>query len=655
MAIYDIGIVIVNYNVRHFLDQCLKSIYNSVTENLKIEVWVVDNASLDGSVPFLREQYPDVHLIANDTNVGFSAANNQAIKQMQSEFVLLLNPDTVLEEDTLQQCHTFMRNHADAGALGVKMIDGAGNFLPESKRKVPNLWNSFCKLSYLSDIFPNSRWFSGYNLGYLSEDKTHEIEVLCGAFMFIRQATLDKTGLLDESFFMYGEDIDLSYRIIQAGFKIHYFPETSIIHFKGESTKKSSLNYVKTFYGAMHIYVKKHYGAGNAAMFARIISFAISIRALLSGFSRVWTKLGVPVAEGVIIWFLLCHLKHVWASYHFHNASYYDETAIDQVFIAYSLIWIFFLWAGGHYDEAKNKYQAVFYILLGTLIILLGYALLPESLRMSRVIILLGTAVAISVGLFSTFLSRLWGNYSGIEKSKANIAIVASKPKAEKLLNVIHSSDVQPDNVHFISVDNNTEDAWYTNTLDNLPLVVKTLKIDEVIYSSEDMSMKDIIKSMTLLRSRASFKIGGDDSLSIIGSSSRHQQGELYSLDVSYRLNQPAFLRYKRLLDIILAIICIPVFPVLWVLNAMNFRLIGNIFKVLKGTRTWVGYGGDADDYGFLPELRQGIIKYPVSTKVILYSQDHFKIMNMTYAKDYNLLTDLNVFWKNVYKLSNNN
>ncbi|MBK9743677.1 MAG: glycosyltransferase family 2 protein [Saprospiraceae bacterium] len=161
MFTHDIGIVIVNYNVRHFLIQCLQSVRHSHTNNLKIDVWVVDNASVDGSQALISQNFPEVHLIANEKNVGFSAANNQAIREMNAKYVLLLNPDTVLEEDTLQKCFAFMEEHTDAGAVGVRMIDGSGKFLPESKRKIPDLWNSFCKLTFLSDLFPSSKLFVG--------------------------------------------------------------------------------------------------------------------------------------------------------------------------------------------------------------------------------------------------------------------------------------------------------------------------------------------------------------------------------------------------------------------------------------------------------------------------------------------------------------
>jgi O-antigen biosynthesis protein len=207
----------------------------------------------------IREKFSDVILIANRKNLGFSSANNQGLKISNGKYALILNPDTVLQEDTLKKCFLFMEQHPNAGSLGVKMIDGKGNFLPESKRSLPTPLVAFYKIFGLSALFPKSRIFGRYHLGYLNKDDINSIEILPGAFMFIRKSVLDQIGLLDETFFMYGEDIDLSYRIIQAGFENYYFPETTIINYKGESTKKQSVNYVIVFYNAMIIFARKHF------------------------------------------------------------------------------------------------------------------------------------------------------------------------------------------------------------------------------------------------------------------------------------------------------------------------------------------------------------------------------------------------------------
>ena len=216
----DLSIVIVNYNVKHFLQQCLQSVLDA-SKNIDAEIFVVDNKSVDGSVEMVRQNFPSVTLIANQENLGFSKANNLAIRQSTGEYVLLLNPDTVVQEDTFEKCLQYARSKKDLGGLGIKMIDGSGAYLPESKRGLPSPWTAFYKMLGLSSLFPKSKKFSRYYLGHLSKDENNEIEILSGAFMFMKKACLDKVGLLDEDFFMYGEDIDLSYRILKGCYSNH--------------------------------------------------------------------------------------------------------------------------------------------------------------------------------------------------------------------------------------------------------------------------------------------------------------------------------------------------------------------------------------------------------------------------------------------------
>ena len=255
---FKISVIIVNYNVEFFLEQCLNSVQKALN-NINGQVFVVDNNSIDGSVDMVERKFPHYNLIANKDNKGFSKANNQAILLSDAEYILLLNPDTVVEEDTFSKVIDFMDNHPEAGGLGVRMLDGKGKFLPESKRGLPTPKVAFYKIFGLSKIFPKSKKFGQYHAGHLSEFETNEIDILSGAFMLMRSEALDKVGLLDEAFFMYGEDIDLSYRIQKGGYKNYYYPETRIIHYKGESTKKSSVNYVFVFYRAMIIFAEKHF------------------------------------------------------------------------------------------------------------------------------------------------------------------------------------------------------------------------------------------------------------------------------------------------------------------------------------------------------------------------------------------------------------
>jgi GT2 family glycosyltransferase len=257
--------------------------------NIEAEILVIDNNSSDGSKDFFAGKFPEVHFIWHDENIGFAKANNLALQECSGEYVLFLNPDTILPEDCLEKCTSFLEAQTTQSALGVRMIDGSGNFLRESKRGFPSPSTSLFKLAGLAKLFPHSKIFARYYLGNLDEHKNQEIDVLAGAFMMIPKKILDEVGSFDESFFMYGEDIDLSYRIQKAGYKNYYFADSTIIHFKGESTKKGSLNYVRMFHKAMMLFVKKHYK--KARLFSILMRIGIACNAVLSGIGNLFKKI----------------------------------------------------------------------------------------------------------------------------------------------------------------------------------------------------------------------------------------------------------------------------------------------------------------------------------------------------------------------------
>jgi len=274
---YDkkISIIIVNDNACYFIEQCLTSVYAAI-DYMDVEIFVVDNNSTDDSVELLRSQFPKAVFIENKDNPGFPEANNQVIRQCTGEFILLLNPGTVIGEETIRTLCFFMDEHPNAGAVGVKMLDGHGNYLPESKRSFPSPWVLFCKIFGLNRLLPKSKLFARYSLLYLNPDKQHKVDVLSSTFMLLRHEALDKTGLLDESFHMYGEDIDLSYRMTLNGYKNYYLPER-ILYYKGEDRK-----YMNALYDAMLNFHKKYYPR-YSWLIHLFIRLAIGFKALRGG------------------------------------------------------------------------------------------------------------------------------------------------------------------------------------------------------------------------------------------------------------------------------------------------------------------------------------------------------------------------------------
>jgi N-acetylglucosaminyl-diphospho-decaprenol L-rhamnosyltransferase len=280
---YQLSVVIVSYNVRDYLEQCLRSLIKSIGD-IKAEIFVVDNASADGSIPYLKRLFPSIQFIENLDNKGFARANNQAIRRAKGEFILLLNPDTIVAEDTITTCVNFLQSNANAGGLGVRMLKINGEFAYESRRGLPSPFTAFCKMTGLCQRYPYSRTFGKYYLRYQDERKVNKIDIISGAFACFRHSVLKQVGLLDEDFFMYGEDIDLSYRVLKAGYQNYYIPN-SIIHYKGESTEKSSFRYVHAFYKAMLIFFNKHYGHYRI-WFSIPIRTAIYTKALFAYFKQ---------------------------------------------------------------------------------------------------------------------------------------------------------------------------------------------------------------------------------------------------------------------------------------------------------------------------------------------------------------------------------
>lgn len=303
-----LSVIIVNYNVKYYLDQCIRSVLRAFEEmNTPAEIIVVDNHSADGSVDYLEQRYPQklfpmVRFVRSAHNLGFARANNIAIRQSRGEYVLLLNPDTIVGENALKASVDFMDVHEDAGAVGVRMLGAQGRRAMESRRGLPTPMVSFFKMLGFCNRWPHHRLFGKYYMGYLPWDEPSQIEVVSGAYCMLRRKALDEVGLLDEDFFMYGEDIDLSYRVLKGGYHNYYLP-VDILHYKGESTQKSSFRYVHVFYEAMLIFFRKHY-SGMTFLLSLPIKTAIYAKALMALVGmlsdRMRKSLGffAPSAEG---------------------------------------------------------------------------------------------------------------------------------------------------------------------------------------------------------------------------------------------------------------------------------------------------------------------------------------------------------------------
>lgn len=650
-----LSVIVVNYNVQHFLEQCLHSVRKAVS-GIETEVFVVDNNSIDGSVEMVREKFPEVILIANKENTGFAKANNQAIRIAKGEYVLLLNPDTVVEENTFRKVVDFMDSHADAGGLGVQMIDGKGNFLPESKRGLPTPAVAFYKIFGLSKLFPRSKTFGRYHLGFLDRNETHSVDVLSGAFMLMRKTALDKVGLLDEDYFMYGEDIDLSYRIILGGYKNYYYHDTRIIHYKGESTKKSSVNYVFVFYRAMVIFAKKHFSQSSAGLFSFLINIAIWLRAGAAVAARFIKAAALPAFDAAIILAGMYFVKDFYEEKVklSEQGGYFQNELVNIFFPLYTFVWIISVYFSGGYDKPVRLLKIMRGILVGTVGILVVYSLLPELYRFSRAMILFGAGLSMISLTFSRLLFhalRLKGmrmDAGGPQR----VVIAGSTAECNRVKNLMAQTGITPGFTGFVSTDSSEGGSAFLGRFDQLADVVTIYSIDEVIFCAKDISAQEIIDRMAQLGDsrRVAYKIAPPESLSIIGSNSIDTAGDLYVIDLN-SVSKPVNKRNKRVFDFGMALLLLATFPVIMWTQKSPFRFVANVFAVLFGIKSWIGYAPTSDQNIHLPKIKSGILNPAEVLPEKQRTEDITKRLNLLYAKDYKLENDFNVMRKAFRKL----
>jgi GT2 family glycosyltransferase len=652
-----LSVIIVSYNVRYFLEQCLHSV-DKACEGLDTEIFVVDNASVDGSGAMLTNKFPDVNLILNKTNVGFAIANNIAIREAKGEYILLLNPDTVVESDTFRQVIAFMDEHPEAGGLGVKMVDGKGKFLPESKRGLPTPDVAFYKIFGLSALFPKSKMFGRYHLGFLDKDQVNKVDVLSGAFMLLRSEALAKTGLLDETFFMYGEDIDLSYRLTQAGYSNYYFPLTRIIHYKGESTRKGSLNYVFVFYNAMIIFARKHFSQKNARLFSTLIHVAIYLRAAFALMHRVLRNIALPVIDALLIFGGMYLITNYWEQHNlYREVQHYPLEFFAIAIPVYIIAWLFSVYIAGGYDRPVRLLRIFGGLLAGTLIILVFYALLPEHYRFSRALIILGSLWS----LLSMQLLRLilyWLNVPGfklgIDRNR-RFVIIGEEEEAERVADLLRKTFINPGFIGLINPNGSgSANPGVIGHLAQLSDIISIYAIDEVIFCAKDIPAQVIIDKMSDFQSRqVDFKIAPPESLSIIGSNSISTTGDLYVIDIN-SISKINNRRNKRLLDILTCFMFLAISPLAIFIMHKPLRFIVNIFLVLAGFRSWIGYcPADPTEHQKLPRIKPGILNPTdvYSNKTI--SADAILRLNMLYVRDYKPLNDLQIIVRAFRKLGN--
>ena len=638
-----LSVVIVNYNVKHYLRQCLVSLF-AAAEGIETEVFVVDNNSNDGSVEMLRSLFPQVKVIANSDNVGFAAANNQALRQAVGDYVLLLNPDTILQHDTLTTCIDFIKARPRCGGVSVKMINGEGVYLKESKRGFPSPRTSFYKISGLINLLPHHPTVAAYYMGHLPDNETSVVDVLPGAFIMLRRNVLQEVGLLDESYFMYGEDIDFSWRIHLAGYDNHYLPATRILHYKGESTRKGSMNYVYTFYNAMSIFVQRYFSGTGAKTYNLLIQFAIWLRAAMAMLRRFASRVALPLFDFVCFVLLFVLTKEVWSTYWAANVNYYPPVYTRLLLPLYALVLVFFTWLSGGYDKPLKYSRIVRGIVVGGLALLVFYSLLDESMRYSRAILLIGTIASIVAAMLTRFVLGLLNvdGYQMWSTRRRDYLIVGSEQERQHLRNAFDRIGIVPRSIKEIDAD------MLRNMLSKSEMPHHA---DEVVFCTPSVPYSLFIDAIEAWHTaRLSFRTAPAYDDIIIGGNYVHSTESIYA-DESYAIAEKHHQRNKRIIDILVAAMLLLFSPVFFIFQKRKRDYFSDCWSVLVGRKTWVGYSLDHNEHAVspLPHLKSAVF----TTRD---QMPHVKTPDLTrldsdYARHYNALTDVVIIAKNISRI----
>lgn len=617
-------------------------------KNMEGEIFVIDNNSTDGSNNFFSDKFSGVNFIWNTENEGFARASNKALKRASGNYILFLNPDTVVPEDCFEKCISFIKSQNDAVACGIKMIDGAGKFLKESKRAFPSPITSLYKLSGLTKLFPKSKIFSKYHLGFLDENENHEADVLAGAFMMMPKKILDRVGGFDENFFMYGEDVDLSYRIQKAGYKNFYFAQSSIIHFKGESTKKGSLNYVKLFYKAMSIFVKKHYGGTKAGVFNFLIQSAIFLRAGIAAIARFLKWIGLPVIDAGIILMSFWFVKFLWSAFIKREVNYSPNMLIIA-FPAFTLLFLAASYFAGLYDNGYKQSRLNKSTATAILVLLAAYSLLPESLRFSRGILLFGSLSAFFLMTVVRLLLLRWDIIeSAAENDEINQTVIAGTENDFNEVNALLQKAGMQERVLGRIEPGEATELKTIGSFNNLSGLLQLYPVKEIIFCEGKLSFKKIIEVLPHLPPHLRIKLYAAGLHTLIGSRSKNEAGNYISKDSGFRLTQPVSRRNKTLADVIIAFLFLITFPLHLIIKSRPLLFLENVLSVLFLEKTWIGYALQEKD---LPGLKPGVLTttgLPAALNTLPDKSLH--ATDTLYAKSFHILIDIKIVWLN-YKL----
>ena len=596
----DLSVIIVNYNVKEFLQNLLHSIEKS-SSNISKEIIVIDNASDDGSVEVIKEKFPSIKLIENKINFGFGRANNQGLAISKGKYILFINPDCIVSEDTVINMISFFESHTECGLAGCKILNSDGTLQLACRRSFPGPWTSFTKVTGLSNLFPKSRIFARYNLTYLDENKTYEVDAVSGSFMMIRREVYEKVGGFDEQFFMYGEDLDLCYRIQKSGFKVFYVHTTQVIHYKGESTKRSNLDETKLFYDAMHLFVKKH--LSSFPLVELILRTAIGFRKLFAFLGKRKLSLYTAIAD-----FIFFNLSLFIAEQFYKNVTNwvgFDPDAYLVVYTVPALLQIFVSMLSGVYRKDEVSVLRNFGAIIISFLFITSATFFFKQYAFSRAVVLITFILFLIVTtLYRIFLKLFFKLGIKLDGSlNRRTVIVGTDEEAVKLAQKIKQ---QKADVHsyigligktHLEIGKEVNGFSVVGSIGNIKNVFAERKINEVIFSSEEISYAEMMSIVSASKNRnVDFKIVGSDMNFVVGKSSVSMLDDIPLVEVNYNISSSAVRTIKVIFDYVFSFTALlSLYPLIYLVTKLSgketdFRkFILSIPSVLSGRNSLVG------------------------------------------------------------------
>ncbi len=634
----DISVVIVNYNVKDYLYKCLNSIINS-NGNLKIEIIVVDNNSTDGSIEFLQTKFNDVIFVPLNQNLGFGKANNIGIKKSVGKYILLLNPDTLIEDNTLINLYQFMENNIEVGVSTCKILNGDGSFQESCRRGFPTPIAAFSKLFGVQKFFPNSKILGQYNLTYLDENEINEVEAVSGSFMFFRGELLKKIGGFDEDFFMYGEDLDICYRVKKLNYKIMYVPESSTIHYKGESTKRSNINDIKVFFDAMQIFVKKHYS--KSYFFLSFLRIGIFLRAIISyliKFKRDYIVMAFDITSIIIGLMIGTNIV-------FGQLFGFPDYAYPIVFIIPPAILILIMILIGEYFENNQRISRSFFAFTILFMTLSTFTYFFPDFRFSRGVLLFMTAYAIFWSSILRIILMLMDKYKGDNPSN-NILIIGDETTYTRIINEFGT--INPGSYHILGFVSDTSYSQPNNqwlgTPEHLEEIIRENSINNIIISDKKWTF-DYIKQYLKFGfgNKVKFHFASQYSDFIVSqiindviNSTPNITNYKYSL-LRYRL-------IKRTFDLFISsIMLIVLLP--FSLNSKVKNITNNLIEVVKSKKTLIGIIPNCINSN---SYKEGLINFQNINKNKNYDNQTIDKLNEFYLKNYSLSLDFDILLRKI-------